>query len=77
MKVGNVRTVAITEDRFPDHKKHYITIWVDTDWVSGEPTITEPDKWVDQQWRDFSSLPDNLFEPCWQNLRKVRPELFE
>lgn len=48
MRVDNVRTVAITEDRFPDHKKHYITIWVDTDWVSGEPTITEPDKWVGQ-----------------------------
>lgn len=77
MKVDNVRVLAITEDRFPDHKKHYITIWVDTDWVSGKPKITEPDKWIGQDWRDFSTLPDNLFEPCWQNLRKVKPELFK
>lgn len=76
VNVDNVKALAVTEDRFPEHDKHYVTIWVYTDWISGEPTITEPDKWVDQEWRDFQSLPDPLFEPCWQNLRKVKPEIF-
>lgn len=76
LTVDNVRFLALTEDRFPDHSKHYLTVWVYTDWKSGEPKITEPDKWVDQEWRDFRSLPLPLFEPCWQNLRKAKPELF-
>lgn len=77
LSVTNVRFLALTEDKFKTDNKHYITIWVETDWQSGEPTITEPDKWVDQQWLNFQSLPEPLFEPCWQNLRKNRPELFK
>ncbi len=73
--IKNVRLLATTNDIF-DSGKHYISIWVEADWDNGEPTLTEPDKWVDQQWRDFKSLPEPLFEPCWQNLRHARPELF-
>lgn len=76
LKIKNVRLLAITEDFFKTDNKHYVTIWVESDWASGEPTLTEPDKWVDQQWRNFQTLPSPLFEPCWQNLRKVKPELF-
>jgi len=77
LDVANPRFVTITNDIFPADNKHYITIWVDTDWVSGEPTITEPDKWVDQQWKTFHTLPEPLFEPCWTNLRKAKPELWQ
>lgn len=76
MQIDNIRLLAATNDLFASDNKHYVTIWVGSDWVSGEPTITEPDKWVDQQWRDFNTLPAPLFEPCWQNLRQVKPELF-
>lgn len=74
--VDNVQFVAVTNDVFEKEAKHYSTIWVRCDWVSGEPTITEPDKWVDHEWRDFKSLPSPLFEPCWRNLRLAKPELF-
>lgn len=74
--ITNVRFLALTNDMFgPD--KHYVTIWVESDWESGEPTITEPDKWIDQRWETFKTLPEPLFEPCWQNLRKTKPELFQ
>jgi len=76
MIVDNVRFVAATNDIFVKDQKHYVTIWVETDWISGEPTITEPDKWVNQEWRTFQSLPSSLFEPCWSNLKKARPDLF-
>lgn len=76
VEITNVRFLAATNDVFEANNKHYISIWLEADWLSGEPTIMEPDKWVDQEWRDFSSLPAPLFEPCWQNLRKAKPELF-
>jgi 8-oxo-dGTP diphosphatase len=76
MKITNIRFLAATNDIFQDHDKHYVTIWVESDWLEGEPTITEPDKCKAQDWATFSTLPEPLFEPCWQNLRQVRPELF-
>jgi len=76
MRITNVRFLALTEDFFPGDNKQYITIWVESDWLEGEPTITEPDKYLDHQWRTFKTLPSPLFEPCWQNLKKAQPELF-
>lgn len=75
MKIKNVKFFAATNDFFEESGKHYTTIWVESDWASGKPKVLEPDKWVGQEWRDFSTLPSPLFEPCWQNLRKTKPEL--
>ena len=77
MKVKNVRFVAITNDISIEENHHYLTVWMEADWSEGEPTVTEPDKWIDHQWRTFYDLPSPLFEPFWRNLRKVKPELFE
>lgn len=77
MKVRNIRFVAITNDIMPSDKKHYVTIWMEADWESNEPVVVEPDKWIDHQWRNFGDLPTPLFDPCWKNLKIVKPELFE
>jgi 8-oxo-dGTP diphosphatase len=76
MTIHNIRFLAATNDVFPESGKHYVSIWLEADWLGGEPTITEPDKYTDQGWYDFGSLPAPLFEPCWQNLRLMRPDLF-
>ena len=76
LNVKDIQFLALTNDFMPDENKHYITIWMEAEWESGEPTVVEPDKWIDQQWRTFSDMPEPLFEPCWQNLRLVKPELF-
>lgn len=76
MKIGNISLFAVTNDIFKKENKHYITIWMKSDWLAGEPTITEPERCTGQQWADFQSLPEPLFEPCWQNLRTVKSELF-
>lgn len=76
MTIDKVRFLVATNDLFTDDAKHYVTVWVESDWVSGEPTITEPDKLIALQWCDFQSLPSPLFDPCWRNLRTVKPELF-
>lgn len=76
MHIENVRFLALTEDIFEAENKHYITIWVESDWVRGEPTIMEPDKYLNQEWRTFQNLPSPLFEPCWHNLKQAKPKLF-
>lgn len=76
MKVTNIRLLTVTNDVMTSDNKHYITIWMQADWAANEPAITEPDKFVDQTWSDFQHLPSPLFEPCWQNLRASKPDLF-
>lgn len=69
MDVGNPRFGAVTNDIFVDDNKHYVSIWMVVDWQAGEPTITEPDKYIDQRWLDFDTLPEPLFL-AWQQLLK-------
>lgn len=76
MKITNVRFLAVTNDIFETENKHYITVWMEADWQANEPAITEPDKFSDQGWFDFQSLPEPLFEPGYSNLRRIKPELF-
>ena len=75
MTITNIRFFAATNDVFAGDK-HYISIWMNSDWQSGEPSIIEPDRCIEIQWADFASLPEPLFEPCWTNLRAAKPELF-
>ena len=77
MRITNVRFLAATNDKFAEKGKHYVTIWVESDWLEGEATIVEPNKCTAQGWYDFKSLPSPLFEPCWQNLKLAHPELFK
>jgi 8-oxo-dGTP diphosphatase len=65
--IKNVRFGALTNDVFAKEGKHYITIWMLSDWESGEPAILEPDKFVDQGWFKFDTLPETLFLP-WNQL---------
>lgn len=53
LEIGNVSFAAVTNDVFADEGKHYVTLWMKSDWVGGEPTITEPDKFVEQAWVDL------------------------
>jgi 8-oxo-dGTP diphosphatase len=69
MTIKNMRFGAITNDIFAKDNKHYLTVWVVSDWKAGKPVITEPDKTVDFQWFDFETLPEPLF-PSWAQLKK-------
>lgn len=65
--VKNIRFGAVTNDVFPDEGKHYVTIWMISEWEDGEARITEPDKCIAQSWETFDSLPEPLFLP-WNQL---------
>jgi 8-oxo-dGTP diphosphatase len=69
MTIKNVRFGAVTNDYFKDEGKHYITVWMASDWASGEATITEPDRCLQLAWSSFDDLPEPLFLP-WQGLLK-------
>lgn len=65
--IENVRFGAVTNDVFDSDNKHYVSIWMVSDSKVGEPTITEPDKYVDQEWIDIDELPEPLFL-SWRQL---------
>lgn len=67
LKITNLRFGGVTNDYFPDEQKHYVTIWMLSDHLEGEPEIIEPDKYVELCWCDFDTLPQPLFLP-WNQL---------
>ena len=69
LEIAHVAFAAVTNDIFRDENKHYVTIWMKSDWKAGEAVITEPDKCLEQRWVDFGTLPEPLFLP-WEQLLK-------
>jgi 8-oxo-dGTP diphosphatase len=69
LNIKNIRFGAITNDYFKDENKHYVTIWMLSDWEGGKERMVEPDKFIEMKWFDFDTLPEPLFLP-WQQLLK-------
>ena len=67
LTITNIRFGAVTNDRFTEEGKHYVTVWMLSDWESGQEYITEPDKCIAQAWHTFDDLPAPLFLP-WEQL---------
>jgi 8-oxo-dGTP diphosphatase len=45
-----------TNNLMVEDDRHYITIFVKADWVSGEPVNTQPNKCKGWEWVDFQQL---------------------
>ena len=58
-----------TEDFFEKEDKHYITIFVLADYVSGSPELMEPDRCEEWLWFSWNEMPENVFLPI-KNLKK-------
>jgi 8-oxo-dGTP diphosphatase len=69
VKIGNIRFFTVTNDIFENENKHYITVWMVSDYASGEAKVTEPDKFENVGWFKWDSMPDPLFLPT-RNLLK-------
>jgi 8-oxo-dGTP diphosphatase len=82
LEIKHVRFGAVTNDNFIKEGKHYVTIWMLSDWQSGTEYITEPDKCLKQEWHTFDDLPAPLFLP-WNQLlesefiEKIKAQLDE
>jgi len=69
LEIKNVRFGAVTNDHFVDEGKHYVTIWMLSEWKSGELKNMEPEKCTHQSWHTFENLPEPLFF-AWKQLFK-------
>ena len=63
LTVESVKFRAITNDVFQKEGKHYITIWMEGKYVSGEPKITAPYESSEIGWFAWKALPEHLFLP--------------
>ena len=60
---------VVSNDLF-DNGRHYITLIMIADWISGEAQNLEPDKTQRWEWRNWNNLPDNLM-PALVNMQKA------
>lgn len=67
LNIKNIRFGAVTNDYFSQENKHYVTIWMMSEWESGEVKNMEPEKCTAQAWYTFDNLPEPLFLP-WEQL---------
>ena len=73
IKIKNIRFLTATNDFFIKDNKHYITIFMVSDYESGEVRIMEPDKC--EEWGWFEWVEDKLPKPLavpQQNLLKIK-----
>lgn len=68
--VKNIRPGPYTNDVFEQEGKHYLTLFIIADYESGEPKVMEPDKCEYWQWFAWNNLPEPLFLPIQNIIKK-------
>lgn len=61
LAVTNLKFESLTNDLFEKEEKHYITLFVRGEYVSGEAIVKEPDKCLKWEWFEWGKFPDQLF----------------
>jgi len=74
LTVRNFKKLTFTNDIFLETQKHYVTLFVVTDYQGGEVKIMEPDKCEGWGWFSLDNLPEPLFLPIQNFLaEKIDP----
>ena len=60
--VGNIRFKAVTNDVFETEERHYITLWMEGTYISGNPEVNE-DELTELGWFSWDALPQPMFLP--------------
>jgi 8-oxo-dGTP diphosphatase len=63
VEISDVKFRVLTNDVFTAEQKHYITIWMEAKYVSGEPRVQAPDEESEVGWFMWSNLAQPLFLP--------------
>lgn len=66
VKIGNIKKIGFVETFFKEENKHYITLYVKADYISGEPIAKEPEKCKEWRWYYWKDMPRPLFLPIQQ-----------
>jgi 8-oxo-dGTP diphosphatase len=63
LEIANIAFKAITNDVFETENKHYISIWMEAEYQSGEAVVAAPYESSEIGWFDWDNLPQPLFLP--------------
>lgn len=63
VEITDVKFRVITNDVFEAEYKHYITIWMEANYVSGTPRVNAPYEETEIGWFGWDALPEPLFLP--------------
>lgn len=63
VEITNLRFLALTNDVFEAEGRHYITIWMQGDYLSGEPRLAAEAEVAAVGWFAWDALPSPLFLP--------------
>ena len=61
--ITEVKFRVVTNDVFEAEQKHYVTVWMEAKYVSGEPKVSAPYEESEVGWFTWDSLPQPLFLP--------------
>ena len=67
--IKNIRYGAFTNDIFIRDEKHYVTLFVVSQYEYGTPELKEPEKCHEWSWFSWNDLPEPRFLPL-ENLLK-------
>lgn len=67
--IDEVRFITLTNDIFEEEKEHYVTIWMEGRYASGESKVNSKGEVSEIKWVTWDKLPKNLFL-SFQNLIK-------
>ena len=61
LDICNMKFQAITNDIFEKEGKHYVTIWMEGEFLSGEPIVNAEYEMSEIEWFSWDKLPEELF----------------
>jgi len=61
IEVENVRFLGVTNDVFEAEGRHYITLWMEADYLSGTASVCAEHEMSEVQWCPSEALPADLF----------------
>ncbi|MDD3262376.1 MAG: NUDIX hydrolase [Candidatus Absconditabacteria bacterium] len=76
LTIKNLRIGPYTNDIFDQENKHYITLFIISEYESGILEIKEPEKCDAWEWKGIGEILNNVFLPI-QNLIKQGYDIFD
>lgn len=70
LEVGELQFQAVTNDLFEESGRHYVTIWLEAGFYSGEPAILSEREVEEIGWFGWDALPQPLFLPLENYVKK-------
>ena len=61
IEVENIRFLGVTNDVFDAEERHYITLWMEAEYLSGTAFVGAAHEMSEVQWWPSEALPANLF----------------